>query len=272
MARKFSLLVIVSTLFILGACGSGEEAPPPASPATTNDSSDVVSPSPTETEQTPDSVLFFDDFDGPLDASWSWINEDPSRWRLTDNGWLEITAANPGFVAEEGGNIREINVLSREAPQGSFTLTTRLFTNPDANFNQVGIFMFQDGINYTAIFSGFCDPCLPGIGSGFLMEAFINNEYMSGGMWDQRDPSLMDVYLRLVYDADAHTITGFAGRRPDEWQQIGVVQNFPSVLNIGLGAANAPGPNGVQEDLIASYAYVELSTEDTPVHSEDALP
>ena len=40
-----------------------------------------------------DETVFRDAFDGSLDESWEWLNEDPSAWQITDEGWLEITAA-----------------------------------------------------------------------------------------------------------------------------------------------------------------------------------
>lgn len=267
MKRRPLAVILFISVFLLVACSSE-----PVTPTEILVPTVAVVPTSTMEPTPPDPTPFFDDFEGSLDPSWSWINEDPERWRLTDESWLEITAANPGFVAGDDGIIREVNVLARPAPEGSFTLTTRLFSSPDENFQQAGIFVFQDGFNYVAMLSAFCEPCLPEIGSGFFMEAFKNNEYVSGGMWDRRDIALTDVYLRLVYDAEAKTVTGFAGRQPDAWQQIGVIDGFDSVAQIGLGAANAPNPEGQQENLTAAYAYIEISSEDTPVQSGDPLP
>jgi hypothetical protein len=277
---KRGIFLCILSLLFLAACGGSptpitETAPDITDvPISTNTSQPTEAPTATNSSQPTEvpSTSFVDDFEGSLDPSWDWVNEDPTRWRLTEDSWLEITAANPGFGAGEENNIRMTNALTRPAPQGSFTLTTRVYANPYENFQQAGINVFIDGHNYVSILTAFCQPCLPESGSGFLMEAFKDNQYVSGGMVAERDLALTDVYLRLVYDADAKTVTGFVGRQPDQWQQIGVIEDFPPIQYISLGAANAPSQEGQLENLLAAFAYIEISPGDTPVRSDDPLP
>jgi hypothetical protein len=56
---------------------------------------------------------FHADFTRPLDASWKWIREDPTAWRLT-NGGLEIRLL-PGNMWGPANDAK--NVLTRPAPQ-----------------------------------------------------------------------------------------------------------------------------------------------------------
>ena len=41
-------------------------------------------------------IIFSDDFDGELDPSWTWLRENPGRWRFRDDG-LEIMV-EPGLA------------------------------------------------------------------------------------------------------------------------------------------------------------------------------
>ena len=266
---KRSLLSAVLIL-MLAACSTPTESPPSPEIAPTQPPTNTAPPP--QPTATPDPVLFVDEFESGLDPAWSWTNEDPQRWSLTEDGWLQIQAGNPGFAETEGA-IRQVNLLTQPAHPGGFMITTRLFANPDENFQQAGIFMIHDGVNYVSILNAFCQPCLPDRdGSGFFLESFKEGEYIAGGLWDDRAPESTDTYLRLVYSPENQSISGYASDQPDQWQLIGVIEDFPSIQEIGLGAANAPSPEGVQEDLMAYFAYFEVSQMDTPVRTGNLLP
>jgi regulation of enolase protein 1 (concanavalin A-like superfamily) len=169
--------------------------------------------------------------------------------------------------------IQQVNLLVQPAPDGDFILTARLASNPNENFQQAGIFMILDGVNYVAILSAFCEYCLPDNGGyGVFMEGYKNNEPLANGMLQPRNPDQIDLYLRLVYSAANKTVTGYFAGAPDQWQQVGVVENVPAFYQVGLGAANVPGPEGIENDLQAYFDYFEIATKDTPVNSDSPLP
>ena len=278
MTHKRSLFICLIFALLLAACGPAV-TPTPSSPASQTEevaagvTATEAAQQPTATpppSPTPDPVIFLDEFDGALGEGWGWQNEDPERWQLTPEGWLALTAANPGFFSEEGS--QQVNLLRRPAPQGDFVITTRLSTTPDENFQQAGIFIIADDFNYVAILNAFCQFCLPDSGGhGFYMEAFKAGEYAAAGM-AQGAPQVEEVFLRLVYHAEERRIEGFYALAPDEWKALGTIEGLPEPQMIALGAGNSPSPEGVTEDLLAFYDYFEVSRIETPVRHVSEVP
>jgi regulation of enolase protein 1 (concanavalin A-like superfamily) len=219
-----------------------------------------------------DPIIFLDDFEGGLDPAWSWHNEDPERWFVTPDGWLGIKADHPGMGNE--GDMTQTNLLLQSAPEGDFIVTTRMYADPNSNFNQAGIFLIADGLNYVSIISGFCEPCLPESGGyGFYIDGVIGGEYVSQEFRIERAPEDTDVFLRLEYSAENNAAAGLYALSPDDWQPLGVINEFPQIKQIGLGAANLPHPDEEQgEDLMAYFEYVEIARVNTPVRAQAQLP
>lgn len=275
---KRILLSFLTLMFILSACSSGtENSPPPEIVATeppppTNTSPPAEPTATLEPTVTPDPVIFLDKFEGELSGAWSWVNEDPERWMITTEGWLAITADNPSVLASEQ-DIEQVNLLVQPVPDGDFVITTRLVADPKENFQQSGIFLILDGVNYVSILNAFCEPCLPTNGGyGVFMEGFKNAEPIANQIFVPRDPSETELYLRLVYSSNQNTVTGYYASVPDEWQEVGVVEGVPTFYQIGLGAANAPSPEGVQGNLTAYFDYLEVSLVETASITESSLP
>ncbi len=268
-----SRIILGLLIFILAACSSPAETPsPPPEVDPTRTPPPTNTPLPTETETPPDPVLFYDGFDGNLDSSWEWLNPNPDRWSITPEGWLAITADHPSVLGSEQ-EIQQVNLLVQPAPEGDFYLTTRLISHPNENFQQAGIFLILDGVNYVSILTAFCENCLPDNGGyGVFMEDFKNNEPIANGIRQPRNPDQTDLYLRLFFSASSNTVTGYVAAVPGQWQQVGVVENVPTFYQVGLGASNAPGPEGNQNDLQAFFDYFEISTEDTPIRSDSPVP
>ncbi len=87
-------------------------------------------------------VLFEENFDGKLDAGWSWLRENPSAWRIRE-GALEIRN-EPGAAH----NVK--NALVRSAPDrsgGKFAIdvTVTNDTKPTRQYEQAGITWYNDG-------------------------------------------------------------------------------------------------------------------------------
>ncbi|RME44697.1 MAG: DUF1349 domain-containing protein, partial [Chloroflexi bacterium] len=82
---------------------------------------------------------FYDDFaSSMLEAGWSWINED--RWSLTERpGYLRVYSTH----TED-----DPTYLLREAPGGVGVVWSRLEVQPEANFQQAGIAVYQDENNW----------------------------------------------------------------------------------------------------------------------------
>jgi hypothetical protein len=213
---------------------------------------------PTETASGP----FRDDFDGGLDASWSWINEDTSRWQITEEGWLQITAADPPF-APETTEIPMVNVLTRPVPQGvDIAVTTHVIADPDENFEQAALFLIEDGDSYALVNIGFCSFCA---NRSITLEAYVDGQTLLEGM--QTYPLLEDqeeVWLRIEYSPEGNVLVALVALEEGAWQAVGsIVRHPPAIGMVGIGAANVPGPEANPDvDLVALFDYVEIEVSD----------
>ena len=280
---KKSLLMILALLLVLAACGSqGEptEALPATDPATQppapTEPPPTEIPPPTSTPEltpTPDPVIFLDTFDDGLADGWEWLNEDTDRWQITEGGWLGIAADNPGMGASES-EFAMTNLLTRPVPDGDLVVTTRVIADPHENFKQATLYLLGEPVNYTAVLTGFCSFCLPDSGGyGVFMEAVRSSEsVIEGPPFIERDPESTDLYLRLVYSAEANAITGFYATEADNWQEAFTVNDPPPFNRVALGAGNLPGPDGSTHDLQAFFDYLEISSEETPAIVNPQLP
>jgi len=241
------------------------DIPQPETPEPTQPPEPTDPPAPTNTTEPtiaptslPDGVLFRDDFEGTLQPGWSWLDEDPERWSFEEFGGsnnLAIVADNPAFFNEG----YQINTLARDVPAGEFAITAHIMTEPNENFKQANIFIFQDASNYIVLNIGFCDLCFgSGEGDGFFMETIIDNNPFGDAYAIPRNAEDKDVYLKLVNERGS--ITGYYALQPGEWQRAGAFGNYFDFVSVGIGASNAvgeEGPNG--EDLIAYFDYFEIS-------------
>jgi hypothetical protein len=211
-------------------------------------------PEPTPTvvpTATPENQIFRDDFSGMLQPGWTWENEKSDRWKITDDGWLQILAEDASALAGQA----QSNMLFRTLPDGNFVVTAHITTAPDSNFQQATIFLFEDVDNYVAVNRGYCEPCFPGKGNGIFMEYKIGGQFRwSAELNTQVDET--DVYLRLV--SKNKIIYGYYALAPDDWQLIMRLGDFFEFNRVGLGATNSDHA-GIDSDLVGSFDYFEIT-------------
>ena len=68
-------------------------------------------------------VSFVDEFEGELADGWTWEDEDPEAWAISDGALRIDLQTSPPLR----------NVLLREMPSGDFTVTTQIDFNPQAS-------------------------------------------------------------------------------------------------------------------------------------------
>lgn len=267
-------IIIIS---LLAACSSGGEATE-APLATEEPTQELITetPVPTSTPEpspTPDPIIFLDEFEGSLAEGWEWLNEDPGRWSITEQGWLAVTAANPGMGASEE-EYAMVNLLTYPLPEGDFVVTTRVVADPSENFKQATLFLLAEPVNYVAVLTGFCDLCLPESGGyGVFMEAYRSGENLfQEPPFIEREAGVTDLYLRLVYSEAQNTVTGYYAIEADNWQRAFVVVDPPDFQRVALGAGNLPGPDGSSYDLQAYFDYLQIARVETPVIVNPQLP
>ena len=205
---------------------------------------------------------FRDDFEEGLHESWTWLNEEPSRWLIIHEptgSWLQITADNPP-IAPETTEIPIVNLLTRPIPQGvDIMVTTHIIdTNPDENFEQASLFLIGDGDSFVLVNLGFCSFCT---NKSIYLETASDGEPLVEGIQSFPVPeSTTEVWLRLEYSPEKSVCVALVALEEGEWQTVGqIVRNAPAFNLVAIGASNVPGPDAnPDDDLIATFDYVEI--------------
>lgn len=263
MKTRSSLTVLLIGSWILSACQSAVAGIPTAAAmltATTVPSATPVPPTntpistetplPTETPKPtttplPEGVLFRDDFEDGLQPGWEWENENPNKWTITDDGWLQVIGEQDTLL---GGANRQSNLLWYPLPEGDFFITVHLKTKPFANFHQAAIFIYEDSMNYVTINRGYCDLCPTG-GNGFYMDYKISGQWGGYRVATQAE----DVYLRL--ESKGNIISGYYATEPEQWKRLGRFGNYFQFRKVGIGVSNV----GAAEDVVGQFDYFEIS-------------
>jgi beta-xylosidase len=223
---------------------SATPVPPTNTPISTETPLPTETPKPTTTPL-PAGVLFRDDFEGGLQPGWEWENENPDKWTITDDGWLQIIGEQDTLL---GGANRQSNLLWYPLPDGDFFITVHLKTKPFANFHQAAIFIYEDSMNYVTINRGYCDLCPTG-GNGFYMDYKISGQWGSYRVATQAE----DVYLRL--ESKGNIISGYYATEPEQWKRLGRFGNYFQFKKVGIGVSNV----GAAEDVVGRFDYFEIS-------------
>ena len=211
------------------------------------------SPTPTATNapvqsSAPPPKDFTDAFDGAVDAGWTWVNEDPTRWSIDDEpGWLHIVAqASPPIS----------NLLIRKAPTGSYTVTTRLRFEPTSNFQFAGLVITGPTPDGDRLQFGraYCDG-VRCVGDGLYFD-----RVKAGALVGTNDSTPLkgrsEVYLAL--DVTDNLVTALYSYDGDTWSIIGTEPLDPGYTNVGLIAHQA------DPEIIAAFDFVSIGRSPTP--------
>ena len=268
--RYFFLIILVAAGLCLSACASSnppaatQEPQPTAVPteAPTAEPTQAPTRAPEEAPAASADGPFRDDFEQQLDPSWTWINEDPSRWTI-EAGNLQITAADPP-IAPETPEIPMINLLTRPIPQGvDIAVTTLLLnTNPDENFEQASLLLLDDGDSFVLLNLGFCSFCTQ---KSIYLETAADGVPLLEGMQSLPIPEdATQIWLRLEYSPEAKVVVATAAWDPDDFHRVGeIIRDVPDFKLAAIGAANIPGPeSNPDEDLIANFNFFILQVYD----------
>lgn len=90
-----------------------------------------------------DELVFHDDFKGSLRPGWTWVREEPSAWRVTNDG-LEVRV-QPGNMWGSANDAR--NVLVRPVPDaavGTLEISVTVSNRPTSQYEQVDLVWYYD--------------------------------------------------------------------------------------------------------------------------------
>jgi beta-xylosidase len=230
---KKNLLITITLLLLLSACGAPANAPQapsippqaatiaPAAPATETSAPPTVAPSPT-----PDPLLFSDHFDGALGEGWHWLREKNKYWSLTKNpGWLQIMASGGGI----GDGVMP-NVLLREAPKGNFELETLVNFRPVGRFQIAGLLIYESNGHFVQFGRA------AGPKDGLYLDRIADGQF-TGGNFATTAPDVDALYLRLR--REANTFTAWYSEDGQTWTAVGAHQDSMNPLFVGLLAGQA---------------------------------
>lgn len=183
---------------------------------------------------------WIDNFDGPpLNSRWSWMNEDPTHWSLTENsGFLRI-------ITQQENN----NYLVQDAPVGDYEIETHVLIEPTQNFQVGGLSIYLDDNNRLTLARAYCDlgDC---IGNAVYYDVVVN------GMWYRYmlETTVEDeIWLKVV--RQGITYTGYASENGTEWTEVGAPSVGFAPGKIGLRAGNQ-GQNA--NEIPADFDYFAL--------------
>jgi len=254
-----TLFAAFLTVLVLAACGGPEAAPSPAAAEPTEVEAPAATEPPTATEPpvptpvpptaTPENQIFRDDFSGSLQPGWTWENEDPSRWSITDDGWLQIVGGDGALLGATG---TQSNLLFRDLPAGDFAITVHLIARPVADFQQAAIYIYQDAENYVTINHGFCS--FPR-----CVRAGVYMDYSVGGVWGGYTQAVSgpELYLRLERLGDV--LSGYSSLDGSNWQRVGRFGDYFELRRVGIGVSNVDAPPLEDADLVGQYDYFEIT-------------
>jgi hypothetical protein len=245
--RLFSISLLL--MVMITACQTQSVSTPTSIPVTStplpSDTPEpTLAPLPTNT---PEGLIFRDDFTGGIQSGWTWGDENPLRWEITNDGWLKIRGEDASLLLDGF----QSNLLCRDAPSGDFQVTVHLDANPTRDFQQATLYLYKDGTHFIAINRGYCGPCLSG-GSGVFMDYKL-----SGGSGTFKHIfTETDLYLRLVIEEN--TATSYYAIKTDDWQRLGGEGSFFENPRICLGVSNVD-KGKFNADLIGRFDYIDIS-------------
>jgi beta-xylosidase len=225
------------------ATATPEPEEPTATPVPTEPSEPAATPT------TGPVVVCRDDFQGALATGWTWENEDPSHWNLTDApGSLRIILQDGGITWPTPAR----NILLRQPPAGKFEIETLVRFTPASDFQFAGLVAYQDGSNALELGRGFCAPKEFCVGNGIYFDNLLAGGRVSSN-FATSTASLSQAYLRLRREGD--TYTGYYSEDGTNWSVIGQHSSPINPLRVGLFGAQAPSA-----ETTADFEYFTITT------------
>ena len=190
-----------------------------------------------------------DEFNEPLADGWYWVNENPSKWNLTENpGFLRIYTADTGTGGE--------NLLLRPVSNGDLMIKTHVIFEPDIDYQIAGLVIYQDESNFLQFGRAFCDIPEQCAGNGIYFDLIIGGDWTGTNFATPIDnPS--EVYLRL--ERRGESITAFYSYDGDTWFILGT-HSIPADFSINaVGLTSSQDFYTPDSDNPADFDFFELS-------------
>lgn len=202
------------------------------------------------TELPPDPVFTTgesDEFDAAaLDPQWNWIRENGQKWSLADRpGYMRITSEAGDIV---DGQATAKNILLTGAPEGDWTIETKMDGKPTSQWSQGGLIVYESDQTYFRLTR------LYGSGNQFQFTKQIDAAREHAETPDTIASTVS--YLRIV--KSGNTYSGHYSADGIDYTQVWTTQTADLVNpKIGLIACAGTG-------LVADFDYFRIIPEEGP--------
>ncbi|MGD8473955.1 MAG: DUF1349 domain-containing protein [Anaerolineae bacterium] len=188
-----------------------------------------------------------DDFAASLvHPAWSWINEDPAFWSLTDRpGFMRLTTYAGAPAAK--------NLLVLNAPVGTYAITTRLLFEPTSNFQIAGLVIYGAGDDFLMFGRAMCDLLVDAcVGNGIYFDNVDGGGFNENYATSVPDPG--EVFLRVVREGRSYS--GYVSPDGADWMLVGrhTVSGSRALHYIGISSGN----DQADLQIPADFDYFEL--------------
>ena len=174
-------------------------------------------------------ALFEENFAGKLANGWTWIDEVPGSWRLTEGGLeLKVLPVGEGLY---GSGRKHPNLLLRDpGAKGDFAIEVQVKSQPSAQFEHAGLMLFADGDNYVVLNKEMLDkPEVVFVAEKDAKPAHVSKPYEHE-----------NICLRLLV-AGKKAIAQYRHYDTDEWQTLGERDlPTPGPYKVGVFAGRPP--------------------------------
>jgi len=147
-----------------------------------------------------------------LDSRWTWMNENPNTWSLTDNpGFMRLLSQNGGVGSE--------NFLYQDIPFGDFSIGTHEIFAPTANYQIASMLIYQAQDNFIQLGRAFCSHPPPDCtnGSGIYFDFINGGTYL--GNYATSVPEVGEAYLKI--ERLGNVYSAYYSGNSATWQLIG---------------------------------------------------
>jgi regulation of enolase protein 1 (concanavalin A-like superfamily) len=183
-----------------------------------------------------------------LGTQWYWVRENSAKWSLSAApGSMRITAQTGDLYASVNN---QKNILLQEAPEGDFTINTKLTfpAKPSSNYQQAGLVIYQDDDNYVKLVRGYFN------GNAFEFDKEVSGVFGYSGTADTITATT--IYLRITKVGNVYT--GYYSTDGTNYTQVGTTQ-FTNFTSIKVGMISNLGGDGTTE-INADFDYFNISS------------
>ncbi|MBD2844854.1 right-handed parallel beta-helix repeat-containing protein [Paenibacillus sp. IB182496] len=181
-----------------------------------------------------------------LDPQWTWVRENDQNWSLTAQPGQMRIVSEAGDIVDGGATAR--NILLTGAPEGDWTIETKMDGKPSSQWSQGGLIVYESDQTY------FRMTRLYGSGNQFQFTKQIDADRTHVEVPDTIASTVS--YMRIV--KEGNTYSGYYSAGGETYTQVWTTQTADLVEpKIGLIVCAGTG-------LTADFDYFRLIQEDTP--------